>query len=114
MILMEHVFVKIAETSEIPSGQTKAFKIAEKEILIANTNGVYYAIGNVCTHMGGDLSKGTLEGNVVTCPKHRAKFDVTTGKVVSGPKVALMHPKIKDQPTYAIKVEGKDLLLEKW
>lgn len=110
---MERVFVKVAETSEIPSGQTKAFTLAGNAILIANTNGVYHAIGNVCTHMGGDLSKGTLEGNVVTCPKHRAKFDVTTGKVVSGPKVAFMHPKIKDQLTYAVKVEGKDLLLQK-
>ena len=111
---MDIGFVKIAETSEITPGKTKAFKIAGNEILIANVNGAYYAIGSVCTHMGGDLSKGILEGNIVTCPKHRAKFDVTTGKVVSGPKSPLMHPKIKDQPTYSIKVEGKDLLLKKW
>ena len=65
---MEPVFVKIAETSEKPSGQTKSFKIEEKEILVANINGAYYAISNICSHMGGDLSKGTLEGNVVTCP----------------------------------------------
>lgn len=110
---MEPVFVKIAETSKIPSGQTKSFKIEEKEILVANINGAYYAISNICSHMGGDLSKGTLEGNVVTCPKHRAKFDVTTGKVVSGPKVAFMHPKIKNQPIYTVKVDVKDLLLKK-
>ena len=110
---MEQAFIKIAETSEIPSGQTKAFKIAEKEILVANINGAYYAIGNICTHMRGDLSKGTLEGNAVTCPKHKAKFDVTTGKVVSGPKVPFMHPKIKDLPTYAVKVDGKDILLKR-
>jgi nitrite reductase/ring-hydroxylating ferredoxin subunit len=79
--------VKVAETSEIPLGQMKAVKLAEKEILIANVNDVYYAIGNICTHMRGELSKGLLEGNTVTCPKHRAKFDVTTGKVVSGPKI---------------------------
>lgn len=66
--------VKVAETSEIPLGQMKVFKSAEKQVLIANVNGVYYAIGNVCTHMGGDLSKGTLEGSIVTCPRHKAKF----------------------------------------
>lgn len=104
--------VKIAETSEIPLGQMKAVKLAEKEVLIANVNGVYYAIGNICTHANGDLSKGTLEGNTVTCPKHKSKFDVTTGKVISGPKIPLIHPKIKDEPTYAVKVEGKDILLE--
>ena len=55
---------------------------------------------------------GLLEGNTVTCPKHKAKFDVTTGKVISGPKILFMHPKIKDEPTYLVKIEGKDILLE--
>ncbi len=105
-------FVKVAETSEIPLGQMKVVKLAEKEVLIANVNGVYHAIGNTCTHMEGDLSKGILEGNTVTCPKHRAKFDITTGKVVSGPKILFMHPKIEDVPAYVVKVEGKDILLE--
>ena len=104
--------VKVAETSEINLGQMKAVKLAEKEVLIANINGTYYAIGNICTHEKGDLSKGTLEGNIVTCPRHKSKFDVTTGKVVSGPKILFMHPKINDEPVYAVKVEGKDILVE--
>ena len=104
--------VKVAQTSEISLGQMKVVKLAEKEVLIANVNDVYYAIGNMCSHMRGDLSKGMLEGNTVTCPKHRAKFDVTTGKVVSGPKIPFMHPKVKDEPTYVVKVEGKDIMLE--
>lgn len=105
-------FVKVAETSEIPQGQMKVVRLAEKEVLIANVNGIFYAIGNICTHMSGDLSKGMLEGNTVTCPKHKAKFDVTTGKVVSGPKIPLIHPKIKDTPAYTVKVEDKDILIE--
>jgi len=105
-------FVKVAETSEIPLGQMKVFKSAERQVLVANVNGVYYAIGNVCTHMGGDLSKGTLEGSTVTCPRHKAKFDVTTGSVVSAPKVLFIRPKINAEPTYAVKVEGKDIMLE--
>ena len=105
-------FVKVAETLEIPSGQMKVVQIAEKEAVVANVNGKYYAIENSCTHMHGELAKGTLEGNIVTCPKHKAKFDVTTGKVVSGPKIPLMHPKIKDEPVYVVKVEGNDVLLE--
>ena len=105
-------FVKVAETSEIPVEGMKAVKLAELDVLIANVNGTYYAIDSICTHKSGDLSKGTLEGSTVTCPKHKAKFDVTTGKVVSGPKVPLMHPKIKDELTYKVKIEGKDILLE--
>jgi len=63
------------------------------------------------THEWGPFKK--IEENTVTCPNNRAKFDVTTGKVVSGPKVFLMHPKIKDEPTYAVKVERKDILPER-
>jgi nitrite reductase/ring-hydroxylating ferredoxin subunit len=105
-------FVKVAETSEIPTGKMKMVKVEEKEFLIANVNGNYYAIGNRCTHAGGDLSKGSLEGNIITCPKHRAKFDITMGKVVSGPKILLIHPKIENEPSYEVKVEGKDVLLK--
>ena len=105
-------FIKVAETSEVPLGQMKVVKLAEKEVVIANVNNVYYAMENSCTHMHGELSKGLLEGNTLTCPKHKAKFDVTTGKVVSGPKIPLMHPKIKDEQVYAVKIEGKDILLE--
>jgi 3-phenylpropionate/trans-cinnamate dioxygenase ferredoxin subunit len=105
-------FVKIAETSEILPGQMKAVKFEEKEILVANVNGSYHAMGNRCTHAGGDLSKGTLDGTTVTCPRHGAKFDITTGKVVSSPKVLFMRPKINDETSYELKVEGKDIMLK--
>ena len=105
-------FVKVAETSEIPTGKMKMVKVEEKEFLIANIDGNYYAIGNKCTHAGGNLSKGSLEGNIVTCPKHKAKFDVTTGKVVSDPKILFLHPKIKNEPSYEVKVKGKEALLK--
>jgi len=104
-------FVKVTEASEIPTGTMKKITINGKEILIANVNGTYYAIGNYCTHKSGDLSQGTLEASIVTCPKHKAKFDVTTGKVISGPKL-LFSPKISDEPSYQVKVEGKDILVK--
>ena len=106
------VFEKVAETQEIPAGQMKAVKIGSEEVLVANVNGTYYAVRNICTHEGGNLSKGMLQGNVITCPKHKAQFDVTNGKVISPPKILFMHPKINDANTYAVKVEGTDILLE--
>jgi 3-phenylpropionate/trans-cinnamate dioxygenase ferredoxin subunit len=105
-------FVKVLETSEIPSGQMKAVRFEEKEVLVANINGTYCAIGNRCTHAGGDLSKGKLDGTTVTCPRHGAKFDIITGKVVSAPKVLFMHPKINDETAYEVKVEGTDIMLK--
>jgi 3-phenylpropionate/trans-cinnamate dioxygenase ferredoxin subunit len=104
--------VRVAKTSEIPQGQMKAFKLEEKEILIANVNGNYYAIANRCTHKNGDLSKGSLEGNIVTCPVHGARFDVTSGKAVAGPKLAFFRAKTNDELSYQVKIEGTDVIVD--
>jgi 3-phenylpropionate/trans-cinnamate dioxygenase ferredoxin subunit len=109
---VESNYVKAAGKAEIPAGKMKAVKLEGKEILIINVNENYYAVGNRCTHAGGDLSQGVLEGNVVTCPKHHAKFDATDGKLVSPPKIGPFHPKAKDEPTYQVKVENEDILIK--
>lgn len=73
---------------------------------IVNIDENYYAIGNVCTHMGGPLDEGTLEGYDVECPWHGSKFDVRTGNVTNPPA---------QQPvaSYEVKIEGNDILLRK-
>ena len=109
---MAEDFVKVLETSQIPTGTMKLFQIDDKPILICNVEGKFFAISGKCTHMGGDLSKGVLEGNIVTCPRHKSKFDVTNGKVVSHPKIPLIHPKIKDEQTYMVKIENGVLMLK--
>jgi nitrite reductase/ring-hydroxylating ferredoxin subunit len=109
---MESGYRKVALKSEIPVGKMRMVKLGDKEVLIVNVKGNCYAINNRCTHAGGDLSQGTLEGNVVECPKHHAKFDVTTGKVVSPPKMAFFHPKIQDEPSYQVKIENEDVLIK--
>ena len=109
---MESGYVRVAGKAEILVGKMKAVKLEGKEILIANVNGNYYAINDRCTHAGGDLSKGVLEGNIVTCPRHHAKYDVTTGKVVEHPKIMLFHPKAHDEPTYLVKVENEDIMIK--
>ena len=105
-------FVKVGSSSELSVGKMKMFKIGTLEVLVANVNGAFFAIGNRCTHANGDLSHGSLEGNIVTCPKHKSRFDVTNGKVISGPKVPLMHPKINNEPSYAVKIDGEAILIK--
>ena len=105
-------FIKVAETEEIPTGKMKMIKLQEKEILIVNVGGNYYAIGNRCTHAGGNLSNGYLEGTIVTCPKHGSKFDVITGKAILGPKIVFVRLKTKDEPKFEVNVEGKSILLK--
>jgi nitrite reductase/ring-hydroxylating ferredoxin subunit len=88
-------YVRVAGTSEIPVGTLKKAEVKGTEILIANVNGDYYVIGNTCTHMRTALSQGVLDDNIVTCPGHKAQFDVTTGKVVSRPKLGFFHPRYR-------------------
>jgi nitrite reductase/ring-hydroxylating ferredoxin subunit len=109
---MESGYVHAAGKSEIAVGKMKKVTWDGKEVLIANVNGNYYAVGSECTHFGGDLSEGVLEDNVVTCPNHKARFDVTTGKVVSPPAEALSRPDIEDLPTYLVKVENQDIMIK--
>jgi 3-phenylpropionate/trans-cinnamate dioxygenase ferredoxin subunit len=98
-------FVEIAKTDEIPAGQMKGIKKDDKNILVINVKGKYYAINARCTHAGGDLSKGKLDGSIVTCPRHGSKFDVTTGKAVGSPAK-------QDEPGYQVKIQGNSVLVD--
>ncbi|MFA5015319.1 MAG: non-heme iron oxygenase ferredoxin subunit [Actinomycetota bacterium] len=99
-------FYEIAKADDIPEGKMKAVSIQDKELVVVNYEGNYYAINRICTHMDGDLSKGKLEGKIITCPRHGSRFDVTTGKSISGPRIGFLKLKTKDEPNYQIKVEN--------
>jgi 3-phenylpropionate/trans-cinnamate dioxygenase ferredoxin component len=97
-------FIEVATIKELGPGIIKGVTISGKDILITTINGHYYAIGGKCTHAGGNLSKGELNGNIVICPRHGSKFDVTTGKNVGGPAQ-------KDEPVYQVKIQGNSIKL---
>jgi 3-phenylpropionate/trans-cinnamate dioxygenase ferredoxin subunit len=78
-------FVKVAKTSEIPPGTAKAVEVQGAEIAVFNIDGTYYAINNICTHVGGPLAEGMMAGDEVTCPWHGARFKVPTGEVLGPP-----------------------------
>jgi 3-phenylpropionate/trans-cinnamate dioxygenase ferredoxin subunit len=103
---------KITTIDEIPNGEMKSYKINDKEILIVNVAGEFCAIDNRCSHMGGDLSRGTLEGDIVTCPRHGSRFNVKTGEAVIGPKILVLRFNTKNLSSYPIRIEGKNLLIE--
>ncbi|HZC20468.1 MAG TPA: Rieske 2Fe-2S domain-containing protein [Nitrososphaeraceae archaeon] len=102
----EDDFVKVAEAKDIQTSQMKEVQFDSQDVCIANVDGKYYAIGNVCTHEGGPLADGMLDGYEVECPWHQSKFDVRTGKVTSPPAS-------ESEPTYEIKVDGNSILIKK-
>ena len=107
----ESSFTKVANTSEIPTGKMKKVKIRDEEILVVNVDNKFYAVANICPHKGENLSKGTLEGKILTCPIHGSKFDVTTGKNVLGPKIFMFRGNVGSLKTYELKVDGSNILV---
>lgn len=99
-------YVKATEVKNIPPSQMKEVEVNGEKICLANVEGKYYAIGNVCTHLGGPLAQGKLEDYEVQCPWHGSRFDIRTGKVVRPPAM-------RSEPTYEIKIEEDDNILLK-
>ena len=97
--------IKIAAVKDVPPGQGAAFTVEGLEIALFNVEGTYYAIGNSCTHRGGSLSEGDVQGTKVTCPLHGADFDLKTG-------AALGPPAQKGVPSYKVVAEGDDIKVE--
>jgi 3-phenylpropionate/trans-cinnamate dioxygenase ferredoxin subunit len=67
---------------ELQDGQMKGIELKGKNILIARVDEQFYAASNICPHMKGRLSGGSLKGTVVTCPRHASQFDLKDGHVV--------------------------------
>jgi len=77
--------VRVASLAEVPPGTGRQVQVSGRALAIYNLDGIMHAMDGTCTHRGGPLGEGALVGNVVTCPWHGARFDVTTGAVLGPP-----------------------------
>ena len=78
-------WVTVAREGELPPGEWRTADLDGTPVVVFNIDGEYYAIEDVCTHDGGQLTGGRVEGDVIECPRHGARFDVTTGAVTQLP-----------------------------
>ena len=97
--------IEIASTKDLTPGKMVSVEKNGKAVLIANVNGTYHAIGNVCTHMGCKLSEGTLTGDTVQCACHGSIFNVKTGSVEQGPAAS-------PEPSYSLRIDGDRILAD--
>ena len=95
---------KIARVGDLAPGEVNVYEVESHRVALCNVDGEFYAIEDVCTHDAGPLDQGELIGSQIKCPRHGAKFDVTTGK-------ALTLPAVKPVPKQDVKVEGDDIYL---
>ena len=78
-------YVEVAEATTIEEGKLHRVQAGGAAVLLVRQQGTIYAIANTCTHAGGPLDEGTLDGEVVMCPWHGSRFCVRNGEVRGGP-----------------------------
>ena len=102
---MDEGFVAVAKTGDLAPGEMKFVAIDRERIVLANVDGSFYALRDVCGHRNAPLSRGRLDGHVIECPLHFAQFDMCTGRFMDGPYSA-------DVPAYEVRIEGDTVYLK--
>jgi nitrite reductase (NADH) small subunit len=98
-------FIKLTTQADLPTAdEAKEFPCGDKTLCVANVNGVYSAMDNICLHRGGPLGQGMIENGKVVCPWHGWAYDPKTGEAAqsASAKVAV----------YPLKIENGDVLVE--
>ena len=96
-------FFPVCSIDDLPYGERLLIDLDHKPVVIFNLAGEYYAIDDVCTHDDGPLGEGEIDGCEIICPRHGARFDIRTGKVMTLPAV---------QGVRAYPIRVKDGMLE--
>lgn len=78
-------WVEVAAVDDLPLGAFVNANLDGAEIAVFNVDGVYHALEDVCTHDGGILTGGAIEGEQVVCPRHGARFSILTGEALTPP-----------------------------
>ena len=92
-------YVAVARVGDVPEGGVKVVRIEDQAIAVFLIDGKYYALDDVCTHDGGPLAEGAIEGMEIECPRHGARFDLLTG-------VAKTLPAIFPVNAYPVRISG--------
>lgn len=96
-------FVTVASAAEVEPGTVRVVQVAGRSLCVGRTeDGEWGAIDNVCTHDGGVLGEGELDDAAVECPRHGARFDLFTGRVLALPAVRAV-------TAYETRLEGDDV-----
>lgn len=99
---MSDRFMTVAKVGEIPEGGVKVVRVDEDRVAVFHVGGQYYALSDLCTHDGGELSDGVLDGHVIECARHGARFDIRTGAVLAMPATGAV-------PRHAVRVIGDQI-----
>jgi len=97
-------FIAACKTTDIPPSDKLSLELGDRFVVVARIDGEYYCIDDICTHDGGTLGDGELDGYCLVCPRHGAKFDVRNGDAVTMPAT-------EATGSYEVRIEGDQILV---
>ena len=102
-------WITVCNVADLPPGANRVVEIDGAQVAVFNLDGQLYAIEDVCTHDGGVLTGGPVEGDVIVCPRHGARFCIRTGEALSAPAY-------EPVATFPVRVEdgGVQVRDERW
>jgi 3-phenylpropionate/trans-cinnamate dioxygenase ferredoxin component len=102
-------WVTVARVDELAPGEWRVADVDGAAVVIFNLGGEYFALEDVCTHDGGQLTGGTIEGDRIECPRHGARFCIRTGEALSAPAY-------EPAATFPVRVENGEIQVrdERW
>jgi len=95
------MFVTVAKVGSIPPGQGATFTVGDRLVAVFHVDGQYFAIDDLCPHMGASLGAGHVEEGVVTCPWHAWRFRVCDGTWCDNPRIKT--------DTFDVRIEGDEI-----
>jgi len=98
----ETSWVRAAGRGDLAEGEVLGVELAGRSIALYAADTGIFATDNICTHAYACLSDGWLDGEVIECPLHAARFDIRTGKVLDPPAT-------EDLKTYPARVVGEEI-----
>ncbi len=99
------MFHSVAKTSDLPDPGKMLVEVEDRLVALFHVDGAFYALDDVCTHDGGPLAEGEMDGCQIICPRHGARFDIKTG-------AALTMPATKATASHEVKIEGDEILVQ--
>jgi nitrite reductase (NADH) small subunit/3-phenylpropionate/trans-cinnamate dioxygenase ferredoxin subunit len=81
--------VRVCGVEELANGASRVVEVAGRPVAVFRQGDSYFAIDDVCPHMGASLSDGYVEDGIVTCPWHAWRFRLSDGLWADSPRLKI-------------------------
>ena len=101
---MSNEFHFACNRNDVTDGGQELVEVDDRLVIVFRQGDQFFCIDDVCTHDGGTLSDGELDGCEIECPRHGARFDIRTGK-------ALCMPATEDTIAHEVKIDDDQVMV---